>query len=181
MRIAVLALSASMLVTVPALAQTTTSASGAATDQVAQGASDQAFVDMAAKGGRAEVNFGKFATRKASSSTVRHFAEKMVADHTEANQKLMQTAREDNITVPHGMDDDHKAMRADLEKKDGTDFDKAYIQGQLADHEKTIALFETEAQSGTDPKLKQLAADTLPMLKMHLEMVKSIESKMASN
>jgi putative membrane protein len=167
MRIAVLALSASMLVTVPALAQTTTSASGAATDQVAQGASDQAF--------------GKLAGRKASSSTVRHFADKMVADHTEANQKLMQTAREDNITVPHGMDDDHKAMRADLEKKDGTDFDKAYIQGQLADHEKTIALFETEAQSGTDPKLKQLAADTLPMLKMHLEMVKSIESKMASN
>jgi putative membrane protein len=48
----------------------------------------------------------------------------------------------------------------------------------VADHEKSVALFQAQANGGTDAETKAFAAKTLPKLQMHLEMIKGIQGKM---
>jgi len=40
-----------------------------------------------------------------------------------------------------------------------------------------VTEFQSEAQSGSDPNVKQLAASTLPTLQEHLSMVKDLNKK----
>jgi putative membrane protein len=44
----------------------------------------------------------------------------------------------------------------------------------IEDHEQDIAKFEKEARSGKDPDARAFASATLPTLKSHLSMIRSI-------
>ena len=61
---------------------------------------DQTFVMKAAQGGLAEVQLGQLAAQKASNPDVKAFGQKMVDDHTKANDQLKQVAAQDNIAIP---------------------------------------------------------------------------------
>src|SRR6516225_8081933 len=52
--------------------------------------SDKKFIEKAAQGGVAEVETGKLAAQKAQSPDVKQFGERMVKEHSAANEKLMQ-------------------------------------------------------------------------------------------
>ena len=65
-------------------------ASSAGSSQLS--AADQKFVKKAAQGGMAEVELGKLATQKASSDDVKKIGQRMVDDHTKANDQLKQIA-----------------------------------------------------------------------------------------
>ena len=43
----------------------------------------------------------------------------------------------------------------------------------VSDHKKDIKAFEKEAKSGSDPDIKQFAADAVPTLKGHLSMAQN--------
>lgn len=141
----------------------------------AQAQTDETFYKKAAEGGMAEVEAGKLASEKGSSQAVQDYGAMMVKDHTMANTKLKTLASAKNVTLPKELDPAHKEMKKKLQGMSGAAFDKAYIEGQIADHKTMIALFEREAKSGTDPQAKSFAAETLPKLKAHLEMAQSIQ------
>jgi putative membrane protein len=143
-------------------------------------ANDRLFVQQATIGGNAEVAFGQIAEQKARSQPVRDFSRQMVADHSKANQKLMQLAQAANIPQPSQLDEEHNAMRAELDKLGGNEFDLAYIRGQVADHQKTAQLLEWEIGSGQDPQLKAFATEILPVVLRHLQMASSIELQLAA-
>ena len=153
-----------------AMGKDTTAASGGNTADAAS--SD--FAMKAANGGMAEVAAGKMAVQKASSQRVKDFAAMMVSDHSKANDELKQKATSQNITLPASIADDDQKMLDKLNMKSGKDFDKAYMDMMLSDHKKTIALFQTEASSGTNAVLKDFATATLPTLQKHLTAVQSI-------
>jgi len=66
--------------------------------------SERTFVKNAAEGGRAEIELGKLAAERASSSDVKQFGQRMVDDHTKANDQLKQVASEESITLPEKLD-----------------------------------------------------------------------------
>ena len=136
------------------------------------------FMMEAARGGMAEVELSRPAQTKAQNTDVKAFAQKMVQDHTNANTELKALAAKKNVTLPTEMDAAHKAMAESMGKLSGAEFDKAYVNAMVADHEKSVALFQSQADSGTDADAKAWAAKTLPNLKMHLEMIKDIQGKM---
>jgi len=135
-------------------------------------ASEQAqkFVHEAARAGKAEVQLGKMATKQATSPDVQQFGQRMVTDHTEANEKLMAMAKDKNIDVPTKMDSQHQKTAEKLAKLQGASFDRAFIRHMVEDHEKAVKLFSKEAHQGQDPDLKAFAAKTLPTLQEHLKM-----------
>ncbi|HEX9963130.1 MAG TPA: DUF4142 domain-containing protein [Pyrinomonadaceae bacterium] len=141
---------------------------------------DKDFMTEAAVGGMAEVELGKLASTKAQNAEVKKFAQMMVTDHTKANGELKTLASGKNTTLPTELDAMHKSMMTELQGLSGADFDKAYVAGQLADHEKTVKLFQTQSQSGMDADIKAFAAKNLPTLQMHLEMVRNLNNKMTS-
>ncbi|HEX8368720.1 MAG TPA: DUF4142 domain-containing protein [Pyrinomonadaceae bacterium] len=139
---------------------------------------DKDFMNEAAVGGMAEVELGRLASTKAQNADVKKFAQTMVADHTKANGELKTLATGEGATLPIELDAKHKSTMTEMQGLSGADFDKAYIAGQLADHEKTVKLFQAQAQSGTDAEIKAFAVKNLPTLQMHLEMVRNLNNKM---
>jgi putative membrane protein len=138
---------------------------------------DKKFVEKAAMGGKAEVELGNLALQKASDSKVKQFAQKMVDDHTQANQKLQQVAEQEHMTLPSSMEPDAQKAQERLSKLSGDEFDKAYMHHQLKDHQKDVAEFQKEASSGKDPAVKSFAQSTLPILQEHLRLAEQIAPK----
>lgn len=139
---------------------------------------DNDFMKEAAVGGMAEVEMGKLAATKAASADVKKFAQMMVDDHTKANNDLKALATKKGMTVPTDLDSSHKATMDDLREQNGADFDKAYVEEMVDDHEEDVAKFEDEAKNATDPDVRAFAQKTLPTLQKHLDAIKSIQAKM---
>jgi putative membrane protein len=148
--------------------------SGNTADAMPMKVDDKKFVKDAALGGMTEVELGKLAAQKGSSDAVKQFGQKMVDDHSKANDELKQVASNEKIDVPDSLDSKHQSRIDKLSKLDGPSFDKAYIKDQVKDHKQDVSAFQNEAQGGTDPNVKQFAAKTLPVLQGHLSMVKDL-------
>ena len=131
---------------------------------------DTEFVYKAAWGSNFEVLSGKMAVEKATKAECKALAEKMIADHSKANDALKATAAKAGLFLPSGLSPSYEKMLADL--KAAKDFDAAYLDGQLKAHTEAVALFTAASATVKDPGLKEFAAKTLPTLKTHLEHVK---------
>ncbi len=136
------------------------------------------FWNKAAEGGMAEVELSKLAATKATNADVKKFAQKMVTDHTKANGELKTLAGKFNVTLPAELNSTHKSALEKLKGLSGADFDKAYVDAMVSDHNDAVNLFQSEADGGTTEELKAFAAKTLPTLKEHQTMIKDIQSKM---
>jgi putative membrane protein len=150
--------------------------------QTSMKADDKKFVRDAAIGGMTEVELGKLAAEKGSSDGVKQFGQKMVDDHTKANDELKKVAGAQSLSVPDSIDSKHRSRIDKLAKLSGAEFDRAYIKDQLKDHQQDVREFQDEAQNGNIPAVKDFAAKTLPTLQEHLTMVKDLNNgKSASN
>jgi hypothetical protein len=67
-------------------------------------------------------------------------------------------------------------MLQQLQGASGPDFDRRYVQLQLAAHQDSVLLFEKYGQNGDNPQLKQFAQQMLPDLQAHLQQVQQIRS-----
>lgn len=138
---------------------------------------DKTFVSKAAADGLAEVESGKLAQQKTSSDDVRQVAQKMIDDHSQANEKLQALASQKNLDLPKQPDSAARKQMSRLESMSGPKFDKAFIKNEEQDHKKAIALFRKEAKSGKDPELKKFASEALPKLESHLESLRALEKQ----
>ncbi|PPQ28866.1 DUF4142 domain-containing protein [Rhodopila globiformis] len=138
---------------------------------------DRTFATKAAAGGQAEVAFGQLAKDNASSPAVKQFGERMVTDHTQANEALMEVARNQDLKLPDGLDAKDQAQERKLSTTKGRAFDRAYMQDMVRDHKQDVADFRKEAENGKDPQRKAFAAKYLPVLEQHLQMAESIVAK----
>lgn len=143
---------------------------------------DKKFAREAALGGLTEVELGKLAAQKGSTDAVKQFGQKLVDDHTKANDELKSVASAQSINIPDALDSKHQAHINKLSKLSGPAFDRAFAKDQVKDHEQDIRDFQQEAQNGNNPAVKDFAAKTLPTLKEHLSMAKDLNNgKAAAN
>jgi putative membrane protein len=143
-------------------------------------AADNKFVHEAAVGGMAEVSLGKLAADKATNPDVKQFAQRMVDDHSKANDELKAYASQKGVTLPADTDAAHKAVEARLSKLSGEAFDKAYMADMVKDHDKDVAAFKQASSTASDADLKAWAAKTLPTLQEHQKMAHSLHTKVGS-
>jgi len=141
-------------------------------------AKDMKFATKAAQGGMAEVELGKLATQQASSDAVKQFGQRMVDDHSKANDELKQVASSKGIMLPSGLDKKDQTLKDRLSKLHGTAFDSAYMKAMVADHKKDVAEFRKASQNLQDTDLRAFASKTLPTLEDHLKMATDIERPM---
>ncbi len=139
------------------------------------GGMDNHFVMEAAAGGMAEVKLGQLAADKGSSDFVKQFGQKMVTDHSKANDDLKAVAQKDNITLPTDVMPKDQALYDRLSKLSGKQFDTAYVAAMKKDHAKDIADFKKEASMGKNPDVKSFASQTLPVVQSHMQMLQSMK------
>jgi predicted outer membrane protein len=78
-----------------------------------------------------------------------------------------------------GHDKDHaEAMEAmsKLKSLSGTEFDRAYIDLAVKQHDKAVKGVEEATQTLDDPEVKAFAANMLPTLRQHLQTARSLQS-----
>jgi len=138
---------------------------------------DASFYKQAAEAGIAEVSAGQQALQKADNQKVKDFGQKMVSDHTKANDELKQLAATKNVKLPTTPSVGEMGEKTKLDVLSGGAYDKSYIEGQIKDHEHVIALFRKEANSGQDPDARAWAKQSLPMLEEHLKMARQIAAE----
>jgi putative membrane protein len=143
-------------------------------------APDRTFIKKAAEGGMAEVELGKLAADKGTTDDVKKFGQRMVDDHTKANDQLKQIASSKGVAVPDDLNAKDKALKARLEKLSGAQFDRAYMKDMVKDHVEDVADFSKESKMAKDPDVKSFASQTLPTLKDHLKNARSVASQTGS-
>jgi putative membrane protein len=136
------------------------------TPTAALSANDKTFMMNAAKGGMMEVEWGKWAGQKAQNADVKKFGNRMMTDHSKANNELMSLARKKGVTLTSG------------KVKAKWTSDKDYMDMMVKDHQQDWAEFQAEAKKGSDPDVKKWAADTSKMIQKHLELGKQTQSKL---
>src|SRR5690606_15072927 len=144
---------------------------------LALAADGENFVDEASAKGIAEIETAKLALDKSDSEDVRSFAQKMIDDHTQANQKLAEIAgQQEDLEISDNATLMDKAKAMILQFREGENFDKDYANNQVMAHEQTIKLFREYAQNGENAELKQFAETTLPKLEQHLKHAQELAS-----
>lgn len=125
-----------------------------------------------------EVTLGNIAVKNSMNDKVKEFGERMVKDHTAAGDQLKKIAEGRNIMLPASLSKESTKHIADMEKKKGKDFDKAYINMMIQGHEKVLKEFEDIQSKGSDSELKAFASQTIPVIKGHLDSAKSIKDSL---
>jgi len=140
---------------------------------------DRMFMDKAAQGGMAEVQLGQLASQKASAQPVKDFGQRMVTDHSQANDKLKGIASSKGVTLPDAVSAKDKALYDRLSGLSGEAFDRAYMQAMVKDHNEDVAEFRKESKVAKDADVRSFASMTLPTLEDHLRMAKETASKVS--
>jgi putative membrane protein len=169
------------LMTAPALAQI----QDVPEQQLAQAGQELAEVDMefatdAAQGGLKEVQLGELAQQQAESVEVQQFGQRMVDDHGMANEQLIQIAQQKGIELPQELAGDAQQLYEELQQKSGQEFDQAYMDEMVSDHEEDVETFQEYAESGQDPDLTSFAEQTLPVLQEHLELAQQTQKQISA-
>jgi putative membrane protein len=137
---------------------------------------DYKFISEAAQGGMAEVQLGQIAKDRASDPAVKQFADKMVREHSEADQKLTQLAAQKGATLPTDIPASEKRETDRLLKLSGAEFDRAYMKHMVRDHKEDVKEFERESKNASDTDVQAWAAKTLPTLQEHLRVAQDVDA-----
>ncbi|GAB3417807.1 DUF4142 domain-containing protein [Niabella aquatica] len=137
---------------------------------------DADFAVAAADGGRMEVELGNLAQSNAGSQNVKDFGMMMVQDHSKANDELKSLAAEKGITLPDSLSNEKKKKYEELSSLTGNRFDKKYMSFMVSDHKEDIDQFRKYADNGANADLMQWASDKLPVLELHLQHARQIDS-----
>ena len=132
------------------------------------------FAMKAAEGGTLEVKLAQLAQQKSQSSEVKDLARQLEQDHTQANQQLMQVARQKNINLPTDLKGECQERYQAFQQLQGSDFDNAFLLFNVKDHLKDIMMFQKEAKNGSDQEIRQWAAQTLPKLQQHAQHIRTV-------
>ncbi|AHF14356.1 DUF4142 domain-containing protein [Niabella soli] len=134
-----------------------------------------AFLVRAADNELREADLATLAEQKATIPTVKSFAKMLAQEHQQLNESVKELAGKKNITIPP-MSDDQKTMNK-LSTRQGSTFDKDYINEVIDGHKDAVKRFEDAVKYAQDPDIKAFADKTLPHLQEHLDSAKSIKAK----
>jgi len=154
-------------------------AAGVGAAATALPASAQDFVTAAATSDMYEIKAARIAGGKSKDPEVKRFAALMIHDHTHSTELLKQLLAGGSVkaVAPTDMDERRKGLVGDLDAATPANFDKTYIDQQVAAHQEAAGLFSNYAQNGDNPGLKHFASTVLPTIQTHLTMAQRIQSR----
>jgi putative membrane protein len=133
---------------------------------------DQHFMTEAIQGDLSEVKMGKLAQEKGQGDNVKQFGKMLEQDHSEHLQQAQQIADKNGLKAPTEPNAKQQRMYQKLNGLSGSQFDKAFAQDMVHDHEEDISKYRKEASS--DSGLADFAKQTVPVLEKHLEAAKAL-------
>jgi putative membrane protein len=173
--VAALIVSATSLV---AFAEDTNTAAAAAP-------TDPEIAHIAVTANQVDIDAGKAALKKTQNAKVKEFAKRMIDDHTSVIKqatdlvKKLKVTPKDNATSK-SLKSGGDAKKKELAKLKGAEFDKAYIDNEVAYHQAVIdAVDKVLLPNAQNADLKGLLEKVRPALVAHLEHAKTVQTELA--
>jgi len=140
-------------------------------------AGDDKFVRDAAESSMAEIALGQLGVQKATNADVKSFAQKMIDDHTKATADLAPIASQKGVKLPTEPSTLHRAAADRISKLSGAEFDRAFMDQMVMDHQKVVTEFQHVSKGAKDNDVKSFASTNLPTMQDHLQMAQSLDAQ----
>jgi putative membrane protein len=171
-----------LTITTAALAAFTTV--HAQTEAAAAPPNDAQIAQIVLTADSVDVDYGNLAVKKTKNAQVKAFAETMIRDHTSVNNQATALAKKLGMTPEAS--DTSKSLKSDGEKEmaklkamHGAEFDKAYIDNEVAYHESVIgALDKVLLPNAKNAELKNLLESGRPVFVSHLNHAKEVQASL---
>ncbi len=135
------------------------------------------FLVRVADAGMVEKKLISFAMGKAVYQPVKDFAAMLNKDQASLDNQVKTLANQKKIVLPQSISEAKQKEIDMLEKSQGKELDKTFINMMISKHQNSIVMFEKALQEVVNYDIKTFAEKTLPILKSHLEMAKSLQKK----
>lgn len=139
-----------------------------------------AYVPNAAMGDMYEIQAADIALERTQNAQVRELAQMIKTDHTAASEAFKAAAPQaaPDIQLPTELDERRKGMIDNLRSATAADFDKTYIDQQVAAHQEAVTLHRGFSDNTDAPTLAQHARTVLPKIEAHLQRAQTLQSSM---
>lgn len=130
---------------------------------------------------KAEIDQAHVALQKAKDPQVKAYAQMMITQHGQAQQNMKRSIGS-NITAETTpqvtqLQSDTQSKLSDLQQKSGADFDRAYIDLQIQEHQQVINTLDSQLlNAARDSQLKQQLTALKPELQHHLQRAQAIQT-----
>ncbi len=134
-----------------------------------------------------DIDYGKIALAKTKNAKVREFAAQMVKDHTAVNEAAVALVTKLGVTpVDDATSTGLKATAAEtgtrLQGLSGKEFDRAYIDNEVAYHKLVInAVDTTLIPSAQNAELKATLIKTRPLFVAHLQHAEMVQASLGGD
>lgn len=131
------------------------------------------FLERAALADRFEIASAEIALERGG-QTLQPLANLLLADHQATTARLTELADEYGLQLPDAFEPGSENLLKRLREVSAADFDRTFLEQQLAAHEAAVALYGGYATEGQEASLRAFAAEVLPVLNAHLDKIKAL-------
>jgi putative membrane protein len=118
------------------------------------------------------------ALQKSQDQNIRNFAQKMITDHTAAQETLMPIAQRHNIAIPAALSPEHQGMLDRLRTMNGAAFDTAYADEMVRDHAQDLKELNDQLTSGQSQVINVWVQNTRPVVIQHYQIAEQLKSEL---
>ncbi len=123
------------------------------------------------------IELAQLAQQKSTNDDLKSFAIMLEKDHKASIKEITSLANTKFMVIPKSMTDDGKTNFKDLTNLSTIEFEKAYTNIMVKEHQEAIILFDKASTESKDQEIKALAASTLPKLRQHLDIAITFQEK----
>jgi len=134
----------------------------------------------------AEIDQAKLAQSKAKTPSVKRFAAMMIKEHTEAKNEQAKMYKSLNLTSADsdratGLRDGAGKTLAQLRAEDGIQFDMAYMDAQVAQHQQVLDMLDHDLiPAAADQKMMDGLDKMRTTVATHLQHARTLQSELAN-
>jgi putative membrane protein len=133
-----------------------------------------------------EIQLSTLAAKKATSPQVKQIAKKLVTDHTRNREQVLALAQKVNVILTPAQGGgvsaaDRGGLPADLPAKSGAEFDKAFVQHEIDDHESKIGRIQNQILPAVqDEQIRTYLQETVTEMQGHLTSLQQVQQQLGS-
>lgn len=148
--------------------------------------SDGQIAGFMAAVNKAEVKQAHLALQRAKDPQVKAFAQHMIAKHGQMERSQQHTMSSMRMTpeatpASNQLESDAQSSLASLESKTGSDFDKAYIDLQVKEHQQVLGMLGSSIiPAAHDTEYKRQLMNAKPELEDHLRRAEALQQKLTA-
>jgi putative membrane protein len=135
-------------------------------------------------GDSAEVSVATLAKSVTKDAGVRAFAQRLITDHSKGGKDVDVVIKKTAIS-PYGASWDTTAAAAAhaldrLKTLSGADFDTAFVNHEIADHQADITAANEALSDASNPQVKALVQKSIPELQTHLDLARKLAHRLTN-